>query len=316
MPEVSAVHTNTALTDLAIGYPTQDFISERLLATVLVRNQSDLYYIFDTARRAVSAVDDVRAPGTAPRRVDVDVTTGVYTTAGHALRVVVPDEERVNADLPIQPAMDKTDCALGELMTNQEIGLKVALDAALTGGQTSDPTNEWDDYTSGDPFADVHLAINTIEDATGFRPNVMAMDSKVWRALSNHPDIIERVVGMGSSANPAQAYIDSVAGLFDLEEIIVGNALKNTAVQGQTASLSRIWGSDVYVAYRSNRPGLKVPSMGYRFVWTPFSGGLNGWRVTEFRDDTIHSDVIDVERYYDQKITLATAGYRLQNRLG
>ena len=317
MPEVASVHTMRALTNLAVGYPTDGFIASRLMADVPVLKQSDDYFIFDAARRASAAKDDARAPGAAANLADFDMTTGTYKCAGHALRRLIPDEERENADPPNQPDIDAVEFLVGSLLVNQEIDCKAKLDAGITGGYTSDPTNEWDDYDNGDPYADINLAINAIEDGCGYTPNVMGMDSKVFRALVNHPDILERVLGGGSNEVPAQVLERAIAALFGLEELAVAKSQNNTAVQGQDASMSRIWGSDVYIGYRAPRAALKVPSLGYRFIWRPFSGGNQGFMVSKSRaaEPSAKSDEIVAEKHYDQKVTCTTAGYRLQNRL-
>jgi hypothetical protein len=313
MPEQSTIHVDAPLTNVAIGYPTQGFIAARLLTDLPVRKKSDLYFIFDSAKRAQAASDDAREAGAEAREEDFAVSTGSYICAGHALRAAVPDEERENADAPISPMIDKTEFLVNKVLTNMEISLAAQLASEITA--TSDPTNEWDDYTNGDPIADMKLAIDAVEDATGFKPNVMSMDTKVWRALKFHPAILEKVIYGGSNGAPADISPQAVAALFDLEEVIIGNPLKNTAVLGQTASMSRIWGSDVYVAYRPPRAGLKIPALGYRFTWEPFSGGTNGWMVSTWRSEERKSDLVQVDKYFVHKITLAAAAYRLQNRL-
>ena len=314
MPEVSAVHVNTPLTNLAVAYAANNFIAPRLIPDLPVMKKSDSYYIFDSARVRLKQVEDKRAPGTEANLVDFDVTTDSYLCVGYALGAMVPDEERENADPPIRPMMDKTEALVQRVLLNQELDLVAALVAGVS--QTSDPTNEWDDYTNGDPVADMHLAINAVEDAIGMRPNVVSMDSKVWRAVRNHPDILERVKYGGGNASPAEVNELAFASLFDLDEVIVGTGLKNTAVSGQaTPVISRTWGSDVYVAYRTARPGIGVPSLGYRFVWNAFSGTQQGWLVKSWREEKKSADQVEVQKYYQHKLVMAAAAYRLQNRL-
>lgn len=315
MPEVSSVQIDKALTNVAIGYPMANFISPSLFASIPVGNLTGYYYTFDSAREFIRKTDDKHRPGTAAYQVDFDVSSTAFACDGHALSAAVPEEEKANADSVIRPYVNKTNMLVNKVMVNQEADLKTRLDASLTGSFTSDPTNEWDDTTSGDPFADIKLAINTVEDATGLTPNVMAMDIKVWRALRDHPDIVERVLYTGSNDNPAMVNRAAVAGLFDLEEIIVGNSMYNSAITGQTASISRIWGTDVYVAYRPNVPAIDVPALGYRFEWAPFRGAQYGFAVRQWFSDERACDMVEVKKYYDQAVTLSTAGYRLQNRL-
>lgn len=312
MPQVSSVHVDKALTNLAIATPATGFLAPRLLPDLPVEKVSDLFYKFDAGRRNIAEPDDMRAPGTEANRSDYEVTTDSYICTGHALSGVIPDEEKENADSPIQPVRDKVEHLVEKLLTKQDIRAKAIIDAGIPG---SDPTHEWDDYTNGDPFADFKLAINTVEDATGKTPNICAMDTKVWRALKDHPDLVDRVKYTGGNSNPGEVTRQALAELFELDEVIIGSAQKNTAIQNQTASLARIWGSDVYVAFRPSRPGLKIPAFGYRMVWRPFSGARSGFMVKRWREEKKTADMVEVSKYYVHKLTLVGAGYRLQNRL-
>lgn len=315
MPNPTDLHVVQSLTNVAIGYPTQEFLGPQILQDVPVMKQSDKYFLFDSAQRKAAQHADHRAPGAAAREVDFDVTTATYVCEAHALSKIVSDEERENADPAIQADISTVEYLTQRLLLNQDIALKAAIDAAVTGDYTSDPTNEWDDYTSGDPDADLRLAINQVEDATGITPNTIAMDSKVWRALANHPDMIDRVDKMATNERPGQLNAAGLQRLYGLR-VAMAAISKNTAVEGQTTAVkSRVWGSDVYLFYQPPRPGLNLPAFGYRFVWRPFSGGAQGYQVTRVRQDARHGDLIEIQRYYDQKITLATAAYRLQNRL-
>ena len=316
MPNATDVHVDRPLTNLLVGRLPKRFIGSVLLPDLPVKHKSDEYYIFDSGNRGRSQSDDLRSDLSETNRVDFDYTTGTYATEGHALKTVIPREVIANAERPLRPFVDGMDYVVARQLINQEIDAKAVLDAVLTGGQTSDPTNEWDDTANGDPFSDINLAVETIEDATGLAPNVMGMDSKVWHALRDHPDIVDRVKYMGTSDDPGQITTKGVAALFGLDEVAVTPESKNTAVKGQSASLSRIWGSDVYVAHVAADPSIMTRSMGYRFVWSGLAGAnRDGYAVDRWYDKNVKGYHVEVERYYVHEVTSAVSGYRLQNRL-
>lgn len=315
MPELKDIHVDQALTNVAIQYPMGDFIAQRLLASIPVASKTGYYYKFDAAREFHRQQDDKHRPGAISNLVDFDVTTSAYACDGHALSAAVTAEEIAQADAPIRPYANKVALLTAKLLINQEIDLKAKLDAALVSALTSDPTNEWNDKTAGDPWSDINTAIDSVEDSTGLRPNVMAMDSKVFRALREHPDILERVIYGGSNADPANVTSAAIAELFGLQEVMVSNAMYNTALKGQDASMSRIWGDDVYIAYRPMVAMIDAPALGYRFEWSAFTGATYGFAARTWRSDERDADMVELKKYYDQEITLAAAGYRLQNRL-
>ncbi len=309
MPPITSVHTNRPLTNVAIGHPVVGLIGTKFLLPVKVKKKSDKYFIFDANRDGIRPIDDRRAPGSIAKEVDYKLTTDTYDCGGHSLSHLVTDEERENVDAPLKPDIDTTEHVVGLMNTIQEIELVAALVAALTGARTSAIGNLWSNETTGTPIADIILAQNAIESATGFTPNVMAMDSQVFRQLVKHPDITDLVKHMGGPSDPAKITRHGIASLFELDEVLVAKAPKNTAKKGQTASLSRIWGVDVYLGYRPLRAGLKIPALGYNFAW--MAGPRGGWHVEKWREKKRKGDMINVEKYRDHKITFADAGYRL-----
>jgi hypothetical protein len=316
MPEPNTLHIDVALTNLAIAYGAGNLISEELFPDVMVEKRSDKYFTFDPERRAVAIVDTKRGRGAESKSVDYNVNSdSSYYTDDHALNTVIPDEDRENSDLPLAPEADAVEFLQQNVLTNQEVEAKAKLDAVLTGDQTSTPTNKWDDAINGDPYNDINTAISAIEDGIGQTPNVLALDSKVLRKLAAHPDLLDRIKYTGTGDRPAQVTARTLAELFNLEKVLVASAFKNIAVQGQTASISRVWGSDVYLGFVSPTPGIKKASLAYRFCWRPFSGGMKGYMVTRDRLARRKSDWIELSKYYDQKIVMAAAGYRFQSVL-
>lgn len=310
MPEKSSIHVNTPLTNVAIKHRAGKFIAPDFCPMVMVGKKSDKYFIYDAERDTARVVDDNWNAGSAANLVDYPLSDDSYNCTGHALRHMVTDEERENADAPLQPEVDATEALVNRVMLNQEVGLVSALETGLASYKTTVST-KWN--ASGDPFGDVETAINSIEDNAGVTPNVMAMDSKTLRILVKHEDILERIVYGGGPSDPAQVTAAHIAALFGLERVLVSSAVKNSAVQGQDASLSRVWGTDVYLGYVSGRPALRQPSLCYNMTWRPFAGSQAGWQVEKFRaaEPSAKSDEIVVSKYYDQKITMASAGYWL-----
>ena len=153
MPEVNQVHVDAALTNLAVGYRNPAFISDVIAPVVGVRKQFDRYFIYDSEREGFRASDDRRAPGAAANEVDFALSTDSYFCDDHALTSVIPDEERDNADPPIQPNIDRTEFLRDKIDLNKEIELAgVLTDATLiTQSETLSGTSQWSDLTNSDP---------------------------------------------------------------------------------------------------------------------------------------------------------------------
>lgn len=317
MPNSKQVYVRKALANFAVRYPRSRFVAEQLIPNISVDKQSGEYPIFDAARRAMASVNDLRTPGVGANMVKFDITWDNYLCGGHALKTEITREERKNADEAVAAGMEAASINLltGRVLTNQDIDLRARMDAAVAAsGLTANVTDEWNDRTSGIPADDIETAINAVRASSGLVPNVMLMDFAPWQALASHPQILDRIVAGGNNTEPAMASPEAIAKIFKLDKVIVVDTMKNTAMEGQTASLSTIWGDEVYVLHQQEQLIEDLPSFMFRFVWdAPTS--VDGWEVTTWTDDDTKSDYYRIERYSVQKVIAQNLIYKIGETL-
>jgi hypothetical protein len=315
MPLYTQVHVDKLLTNLTLEFPQQMYMSDDLFPVMTVDKKSDKYAIWDADKEYARAVDDTIQSGAAAKMVSRSVTNATFDTEGHALADFISIEENSNADPAIQADLrvGTTQFLVEKLMVNKEIEAKTILDAGISATAAADAG--WDQDTSK-PVVDITTAINTIETAAGKTPNIMAMDTLVFRALQNHPDIVERVQAGGGvrNDNPAQATLAGIEELFGIS-VVLSSAVKNTAVEGQSASNSRVWSDTVYFAFNEPNPGRRIYTMGMGFQWLGAGVASNGFRILVDPSVNPEGEMIIAKKYYDQKVTAAAAGYRLTNAL-
>ena len=324
MPSISSVYVDKALTNAAVARKRNKFIAEEVFPVLPVGQQSGKVFTYDPNGEAYRASDDKRAPGTEARRADFEVNTDItYFAKNHALAAVVPDEELANADAGIRPLLDRTNFLLDKLDLVKEIALVSSLPTILS-SYTSSPTNKWDAYTggsAGDPIGDLLTAIQSVMTASGATPNRIALDSLVLKAIANHPDFIDRCkYTMGPGAMQGAGPATLLGNLLSLDPedpikvVVASGSVKNTAVEGQTASKSRVWGENVLI-YRYEPPQIGTSVLGVHVVWSAADGGAGGKRVMRMRDEKAHGEWIEASTYYDQILLKSDAGYLYTNVL-
>ena len=319
MPAPNLVHTDSVLSRMATGFPVSEGIADWIFPTVLVKKQSDLYTIFDAARVGSKQVKDERAPGGRAKNVDFDTSQGTFNCVDHRLEVKITDEELSNEDLPLRAMSDKVAVAVNNLRINQEIDAAATLITDITGSQTATPSVNWAiaNWATSEPITDIETGINQIASACGRKPNIGWCDSLVWQALRRHPDLVDLVKYTGTNNSLGQPGTQGIADYFGLDEIRVVAAFKNIAVPGvDTPSMSRIWGDDFWLQYRTTDPEPRktIPSACYKFVWQPFSAS-DGFEVVSEYDKLAKVTEMAVGRYYDQETILTQATYRIADVL-
>mgnify|MGYP006196950251 CR=1 FL=1 len=119
-----------------------------------------------------------------------------------------------------------------------------AANYAATNKQTLAGNSQFSDYVNSDPIGVIGAAL----DVPIVRPNKMALGQAVWTKLRSHPDIVKAV--HMNSGDKGMASRQAVAELFELEELLVGEAFLNTAKKGQAAAFSRVWGKHLLLFFQ------------------------------------------------------------------
>lgn len=311
MPEVNQVHHDVALTNVSVAYENPALIAAELAPEVLVRRQSNKYFVYDAAREGARETGDHRAPGAEAAEVNFDLSSDSYFCDDHALESAIPDEERDNADAPIRPEIDRVEFLTGKILLNREINLASLLlgDSALP--KTDLGTADRWDQPDTDPVEAIEAARAAIVDATQLLPNILVLPFEVYHAVRNHPNIIERVIYSRLGVfGPAE-----LAQLFDVERVLVPRSVKNTAARGQSPVLTSIWGKNALLLHVPPRAGLKTVAPALTFTWSQAAGSLRGVSVQTWREERRKATMIRVQKYYDQKLVAPEAGYRIANAI-
>ncbi len=294
-PTVADVHVQAALTQIATAYfqDQDNYIADKVFPMVPVIHQADKYFRWTKADLYRDEAQQ-RADATESAGTGMGLDTASYTANVWALHQDIGPQVRANADPSVDIDVASTRMLMQKLMirrdrffTTKYLATSVwSVDntgtaAATSGGPGSTTPTFWDDDANSDPFTDIAVAQTTILTNTGFMPNTLVLGWPVFQALRKHPLIVDRI----KYTNPAFAGTITeslIAQAFDIDRVVVSKAVYNTAGENVTMSGSLIAGKNALLCYSAPQPGLMVPSAGYTFGWSGFTG-LNtlGVRVSQ-----------------------------------
>ena len=154
-------------------------------------------------------------------------------------------------------------------------------DVAGTAGGTpgSGAPAYWNDDANGDPYTDIATAQTTVLQNTGFEINCGLIAYPVYQALRKHPLVVDRIK-YTTRADASKITPELLAASFDVDRIVVSKAVYNTtpeqAVAGAgsvaTPTYSFVASKDALFVHAAPEPGIMVPSAGYIFPWSGFTG--------------------------------------------
>ena len=332
-PSRSDVHVNRPLTNISLAFSQREsnFVADKVFPNIPVSKQSDAYFTYDRGQFNRDEME-IRAPGTESAGGGYDIATDTYFANTRGYHKDVPDQVRANSDSPINLDREATEFVTRKGLINREVNFTAqyftagdpgdtwtfdadGVSSGATAPASFDPTDaannqklHWNDASST-PIEDVRQGKRFVLESTGFIPNVLTLGRDVFDTLLDHPDIVGRL-DRGQTSGPAAASRDSLAALFEVEDILVMDAIQNTAVEGQTNVHAFIGGKNAMLTYRPGSPGVMTPSAGYTFGWTGLLGSTpNGMRIRRFRMEHLQSDRVEVDMSYAQKIVSADLGY-------
>lgn len=332
-PTLSDVHVNALMTQFSNMYAqaADNFVAQRVFPVVPVSKASDRYLTYSRADFNRNLMRR-RAPSTesAGGGYKID-NTATYSADVWALHKDIDDQVRSNADAIMDLDLEATRWLVNQSLISREVDWASSFfttglwTSTLTGVASAPGANQsiqWSDYTNSSPIVDIRNLKRTVQlIGGGFRPNKLVLGRPVFDTLCDHPDFIDRIKYGQTPGKPAKVTLDAMAGLFELDEVLVMDSILNQGgeapvVQGLNAAESNafiggasgVGGKAALLVYTPSAPGLMTPGAGYTFAWNGMFGAINGTRIKSFYIEQIASTRMEIETAYDQKIVGADMG--------
>lgn len=310
MPLKSQLHVDQQLSNISIQYKNKSFIASEIFPEVPVKKDSDLYRIYD---RNFRLPETIRSPKGVAREASFDVTTGQYVLAQHSLKDYVSDRDAENYDVSDLRA-DTTEFLTDKILLRLENDVAQLFVNQTSSGNTNaswslkhslSAAQQWSaDTTTSNPIPQMDTAATVILENSGQVANYAVIPHRCLIAAKNHSSVIDRIKYTSADITPAM-----IAGLFDVPQLLVGKAVIETTEEGATAaSISPIWGDNVFVGYKPAKASPLTPSAGYIFR-------NNIPMVKRWRAEERQSEAIEVNIHFQPKVVASLAGYLLQDVL-
>ncbi|MCK4553880.1 major capsid protein [Candidatus Parcubacteria bacterium] len=297
------------LTNVAIAYKNEAYIHDKIFPYLNVKKQTGKHFVYDQGRFRVNETE--RAAGANSKEVTLKLTVGTaYFCEDHALKEFVPDEDRDNAITPTTPLVDAAENVSDMMSVAQEKAIAdwMANTANLTNNTTLSGTDQWSDFSNSDPFNDIKTAKQTVHEAIFTKPNTLILGKQVFDTLQLHPDLLERV----KYSQRGVITIEILKALFDVENILIGAAGYNSATEGQTDSMSYLWGKHAWVCYIAPKVKPKMVTLGFTYRWKKVK--VERMRGTN-EEDRKGTYVRLGDNYFDQKSVAVTCAYLIKDAI-
>lgn len=305
------LHIDAPLSNITIAIRPRGLIADQVYPQVPVDKQSGLYYVWTTAE-LLRVPDVVRASTSPAKRIGLAVGSQTYFAKNYALAAELPYGDIANADAALRLRESAASRIVDGLTMAWEDRLAVTLTTTTNVTSAVDLTAagqfRWDDHVNGAPVEDFFIGKEAIRQRTGYDPNEWIFSGHAWARFARHPDVVKYIRGAGDNVGGGMVTQQQVANAFEVEKVLVGKGIKNTADEDAPAVLTDIWSTAAVLLYVAQAPGIMVPTHGYSFVWQP--EGFPGPMATERRrDDNSKVEIVETHQFQDENVTATDLGY-------
>jgi len=305
---VRDVHVDQALTNLSIGYHPAGMVAERVAPVAKVSKESDKYYIWDRSsafRVSASGIMSLRPDKSEAKEVDFGLSTSTYTAEEYALKVLISDREKDNADSVLKLRESKLRRVQDLLLLEQEIRVATLLTTS----------SNWDSNHYGDPGnwgtgtptieADIDDAKEVVRKAIGLEPNVIIIPAQVAKVIKRDSTVRDLIKYTHSDL---LVNGDLPPRLWNMEVVIPGATYTSSVEGASSITYSNVWGNHVVLLYVNRESPIDAPNSVKIFR-------ARDWEVRAWREEKLRSEAIEVSVIQDEVLASNISGYLLTDVL-
>jgi hypothetical protein len=289
-PTLQQVHSiSEPLTDfsLMMMQSADGYVADKVFPVLPVTHQASTYYTYPRAAFNRPMVKQ-RAPGSEVEYADYEIKTATYETVVYALGKQIDEQIRKNADPMINLDVEATMFLTNQMLLKKELlwanafftdsaGWTTTLQG-VSSGPTTGQFQQWD-QTGSNPIVDIRNAARSMRLASG---NVIGSNKNlklvlgrpVYDAILDNAEIVSRIqYSVKQQGEAAVVTKDVLAQLFEVQEVLVMDAIQNTAAETlptDSETNAFIGGNNALLLFVPGTPGLRSPAAGLNFTWSDY----------------------------------------------
>jgi len=314
-------YTDPVLTNLVVAQLQSDenFIADKIFPNVPVDKQSGKYYVWP--RGQFNRLGEVKklAPGVESEVISLQVSQDNYFAEVYALGMYFNEQELANVDTQLNVRLAGATALANQMRLKREVdwisnyfapGVWTTNYTGVASAPTATQFVRWSDYVSATPIRDVTRAKTALFLASGgtaaYSDIVAVMTQDVYDVLVNHPDILSRINGGATVANPARVTRQGLAAALEVDEILIPRAIGNTGKEGLPDAHDFLVKNRFGLFSRPKAPGIMTPAAGYNFTWSAGANAGFGITVNSFTGEHLRIkhivEKLEVINSWDMKV--------------
>ena len=310
-PSQTQVHAvDFPLSNMSLAIIQDDAIygvSRRIFPVVTVPNQSNKYYVWTQADFFRSDATK-RGPNSESGGSGLNLSTDSYFCDVWAAHMDIDHITMANADAGIDLERGAVAKVTRDILIREDQDWAATFFVTGVWNSSAAPALTWD-LVNSTPIEDIRGRYYTIAQNTGQLANSLVLGANTYKRLQDHPDILDRI----KYTQRAVVTQELIGSILDVANVYVLFGVRNTAIEGATASFSFNAGNHALLCYSAPAPALYQASAGYTFFWSGLTGNQFPIAISRFYIDKTKSTRIEGETNFGYKVVSTLLGEMLLN---
>lgn len=302
------------LTNVSQAIVPQGLIANQILTKVSVDQTTGKIGKYGNGHLRIQANTKITGKARYPMIELVTRSSDTYDVEENGLSDIVTKKDYLNVEDPFNAESD----VVTALTTAMQLGREKALADVLTNtsiitqNTTLSGNAQYNNLSHADsvPLEDARTAHGTIRDAIGMKANTLIVPGKVYDNLTFHVGVLDK---LGYKDNRAgQLTQQELARAFEVDRVLVAEAVYNSAKEGQADSIAPVWGKDMIFAYINPTAGKYMKTLGFHV------------RMRSMNDIQVYKNALQnppgaseilVSNWYDDLLTDVSCAYLIKDAI-
>ncbi|HAE40566.1 MAG TPA: phage capsid protein, partial [Candidatus Riflebacteria bacterium] len=240
------------MTAVVVAFRNKSLIADEVLPRVPV-GKKEFKYSKHTFEEGFTIPSTLVGRKSKPNQVEFSSTDETASCEDYGLDDSIPQDDITHAPANFNPLNRAAEGLMDLILLDREVrAASLVFDATKYHADNKvvlAGADQFNDFVASDPIE----VIMDCLDSMIMRANVPVFGRLVFSKIIRHPKVLKAI--HGNSGDSGIATRRQIAELFELEDVLVGEAFLNTAKKGETAALSRVWGKHAALIYRDRMAG-------------------------------------------------------------
>ncbi len=293
---------------VSLAYRNAEYIADQVLPRTKVGKRSFKYRSFGKDQYLTLPDTAVGRKGI-PSQVELSFDEVDSSVIDYGLDDVVPYDDIADAPEGYDPQAKAVEFLTELILLSREVraaNLVFSEGSYAASNRTTLSGTSQFSHADSNPITTIMAGLNKCF----IRPNLMVLGREVFTTLATHPKIVQAFYP--NSAGNGLINTQQLAQLFDVANVVVGNAWVNSSKRGGSPSLTRAWGKHMALLYINPMAGTSdMPTFGLTAEYGNRESGI----VPDPRSGLRGANIVRVGESVRELVICNELGYFIKNAI-